>query len=329
MTLARRSLAALGGAAALVLALASPTAAAADAGSAASTVCQSAGGAGHAAARLRPGASVADPNAVSPADVVPVPSAATRTGARAGTSAAAVLPAGSVTIPTVFHVISAKALTAAQKSRRASMIAAQVKVLNDAYAGIGAASISGDTPFRFSYNPAATTWTVNSAWSTMQPGTTAETAAKKALHSGGASTLNLYLANIGGGLLGWATFPQSYSTQPSMDGVVILDESMPGGTTASYNAGDTATHEIGHWLGLFHTFQGGCNGVGDSVADTPAEASPAYNCPTGRNSCPAAPGLDPIHNFMDYTVDACMNRFTPGQVARMSQSWSAYRASGA
>jgi hypothetical protein len=232
-----------------------------------------------------------------------------------------------VRIQTVVHVISAKALTAAQKSRRASMIAAQVKVLNDAYAGTGAAAISGDTPFRFSYSPTATTWTVNSAWSTMQPNSAAETAAKTALHTGGASTLNLYVANIGGGLLGWATFPQGYAAAPSKDGVVILDESMPGGTTASYNAGDTATHEIGHWLGLFHTFQGGCNGTGDSVSDTPAEASPAYNCPTGRDSCPSAPGLDPIHNFMDYTVDACMNRFTPGQVARMSQSWSAFRAS--
>jgi hypothetical protein len=317
MKLSRGSLVALGGVAAVVMALISPAGAAAD--GVASAVCADGRAATNDAARLRPGVPAADPNTISESAVAKLDNAL------AAARATAVLPAGSVTITTVVHVITAKALTATQKSRRASMIAAQVKVLNDAYSGTGAAAISGDTPFRFAYNPSATTWTVNSAWSTMQPGSTAETAAKKALHTGDAATLNLYAANIGGGLLGWATFPQNYAGQTANDGVVILDESMPGGTTSSYNAGDTATHEVGHWLGLFHTFQGGCTGAGDSVSDTPAEASAAYNCPTGRDSCPATAGLDPIHNFMDYTVDACMNRFTPGQVARMSQSWSAFR----
>jgi hypothetical protein len=232
-----------------------------------------------------------------------------------------------VTITTVFHVISAKPLTAAEKKRRETMIAAQVHVLNDAYAGTGAAAISPDTPFRFTYSKSATTWTVNKGWSTMLPDTKQEAAAKKALHTGTASTLNIYVADIGGGLLGWATFPQVYYDPLFMDGVVILDESMPGGNTGIYSEGDTATHEIGHWLGLLHTFEGGCTGPGDYVSDTPAEAEPAFSCKAdaGRDSCPKQPGLDPVHNFMDYAEDFCMNRFTPGQVVRMSHAWSAFR----
>ena len=151
---------------------------------------------------------------------------------------------------------------------------------------------------------------------------------KKALYEGDSRTLNVYSANIGGGLLGWAYFPKGYNNgRDYIDGVVMLDESMPGGTAGKYALGDTLTHEVGHWMMLDHTFNKGCSAAGDHVADTPREAQAQFDCPEGADTC-TAPGLDPIHNFMDYTQDSCMDMFTPGQVERMNDAWFGFRASG-
>lgn len=220
---------------------------------------------------------------------------------------------GSVSIPVWFHVIN-KGTGIANGDIPQSQIDDQMAVLNAAYA---------NTPFTFTL--AGVDRTTNATWYTMAPGSTAEKNAKAALRKGGAETLNLYSAKPGSGLLGWATFPSNYQAQPKQDGVVILYSSVPGGNAAPYNEGDTGTHEVGHWLGLYHTFQGGCKNPGDSVSDTAMEKSAAYGCPVGRDSCATKPGLDPITNFMDYTDDSCMNTFSAGQTTRMDQMHAQYR----
>lgn len=225
---------------------------------------------------------------------------------------------GSVDIPVYVHVISSGP-TPQQGNVTDRQILDQIAVLNESYSG---ATGGGATPFRFFL--AGTDRTLNTSWFAMSPGSLAEKQAKSALRQGGPESLNLYTANPDGGLLGWATFPWDYTSFPDQDGVVVLFSSLPGGTAEPYNEGDTGTHEVGHWLGLYHTFQGRCRDK-DQVSDTPAERSPASGCPVGRDSCLRKPGLDPIENFMDYSDDSCMTEFTLGQSVRMDQSHQQWR----
>jgi hypothetical protein len=228
--------------------------------------------------------------------------------------------AGEVTIPVYFHVIdNGSDLDNGDVPTR--MLREQVDVLNASYGG----ETGGvNTPFRFFL--AGIDRTTNSEWFTATPGSFAERAMKSALRIGDANTLNIYTNNSGSvsSILGWGSFPQLYKTAPLMDGVVIDYQTLPGGSAHPYNEGDVATHEVGHWFGLYHTFQNGCSSKNDYVADTPAEKSPAFGCPAGRDSC-AAEGLDPIENFMDYTDNACTYKFTNGQSERMEAMTAQYR----
>ena len=208
-----------------------------------------------------------------------------------------------------FHVIT----DGRDGSIRSSDVSAQMRVLNNAFA-----------PWGWSFQLAGTDYTDNAEW--FGDCYSNERAMKDALHQGSADDLNVYTC-VPGPYLGYARFPSEYSSRPELDGVVLLYSSLPRGGEPYYDEGDTATHEVGHWFGLYHTFQGGCSKNGDDVDDTPAEKSPAFECPLGRDTCTGTknPGLDPIENFMDYTFDSCMFQFTSGQDARMDEMFSIYR----
>ena len=200
-----------------------------------------------------------------------------------------------------------------------STIYRQLAVLNETFGGDTGGE---DTGFRFTLRQLDRT--NNAAW--YHRPDESQQAMKSRLHRGDAGTLNLYTADLGEQLLGWATFPWRLRGHEALDGVVVHVDSLPGGSIAHYSSGYSATHEIGHWLGLFHTFQNGCAEPGDRVADTPPEREPGHGCPqAGRDTCPT-PGDDPIHNFMDYSYDTCMTQFTRGQGDRMRAAWAAYRS---
>jgi len=215
------------------------------------------------------------------------------------------------TIPVAFHIITWGGVGDVTDRE----LADQVRALNQGYSGSG---------YRFVLS--SVDRTANKNWFTMAPGTGSEKQAKQALAIDPAHHLNVYTCNPGKNLLGWAYFPFSAPEDSYIHGVVMHYGTVPGGFLAPYDLGGTLVHESGHYLGLFHTFQGGCVEPGDEVDDTPFEASPAFGCPAGRNTC-AQPGDDPIRNYMDYTDDACYTEFTPDQIARINSIAPVYRPS--
>jgi hypothetical protein len=161
---------------------------------------------------------------------------------------------------------------------------------------------------------------------------------QRTLRVGGAEVLNAYILHPQD-FMGMGTFPYRTMTDPAKqnlrkfaeDGVIVDYETLPGGTAFPYNLGHTLTHMIGHWLALYHTFEGGClpGNRGDFISDTPAEREPMFGCDLERDTCNDSvrfPGKDPVQNFMDYSDDACMTTFTPMQIQRMQRTWTLHRA---
>ncbi|KAA1420791.1 zinc metalloprotease [Nocardioides humilatus] len=198
-----------------------------------------------------------------------------------------------------------------------AQIDAQIAELNQDFAGQEAPSTAANTGFTFTLAGVDTYY--NNYWHKDR----LSSAYRKKTRLGGKNALNIWLVDFK--YLGIATFPWDYAKKGNVDGIRVLYSSLPGGAATNYNEGKTASHEAGHWFGLYHTFQGGCTATNDEVSDTPAQQSSTEGCPAGRDSC-SLPGLDPIHNYMDYSYDPCYNQFTPGQSARMDTMWAAYRA---
>ncbi|KAI4169197.1 MAG: hypothetical protein LQ343_005859 [Gyalolechia ehrenbergii] len=221
--------------------------------------------------------------------------------------------AASINVKTYFHVVTSS-LKVGQYTQ--TQLNNQLAYMNRAYA-----------PSGISFTLVSTDFTTNDNWATGNY----DSQMKPALRKGTYADLNVYfLSDLGGGLLGICNFPTNASPGSSTfenDGCDVLADSVPGGSAAPFNLGGTAAHEVGHWFGLFHVFQGSaCSGSGDSVSDTPLQQTPTSGCPSSKDSCPNATGLDDIHNYMDYSDDSCYTRFTAGQTSRMVQMYNMYRA---
>jgi hypothetical protein len=224
---------------------------------------------------------------------------------------------GKTVIPVHFHILH----EGQQGYLPDRQIKAQMVLLNKAYA-----------PASLEFKLADVNLHENSAWFRHQPGTNEEIEMKNALGKDTAKSLNVYTAEPEGGLLGYATFPWWYQEMPQLDGVVIHHASLPKAARPwvqqpwPFNLGMTAVHEVGHWAGLYHTFQGGCDAPGDDVEDTAYEATSASGCPLNqRSSCPGETRFNPVENYMDYSDDACMKHFTPMQYQRIKDMVGYYR----
>lgn len=223
-----------------------------------------------------------------------------------------------IDVNAVFHIITTEASAG---SITQAMADAQIATLNTAY-----------NPYNIFFNLINTTFTANDAWA-VAAGSDMD-ALKAALRQGTYATLNLYFhTDLTGDILGTCTLPSAVPSgaDASMyvsDGCNVNANTMPGGLIVGYNSGMTAVHETGHWMGLLHTFEGySCSGNGDFIDDTPFESVSTDGCPAkpAKDSCPGSVGVDPIHNYMDYSDDGCYTGFTAGQQARMGALWGQYR----
>lgn len=260
-----------------------------------------------------------------------------------------------VTIPVVFHLV----YQSASANISDAQILSQLTVLNQDYRRIDASPGDGpgaDTQIEFCLagldplgNPSTGITRHNSPLAIHK--TTEEDLLKQLIAWDDQRYLNIWIVESitlidpngqlpSRGILAYASYPTLPNGQPQ--GVVIANRYVgtTGSVVAPFAGGRTLTHEIGHYLGLFHPFEseGTCSGAsesncssgGDRVCDTPSQLNPTFGCPpSSGNSCKDTPcdAPDPDNNYLNYTDDACMNAFTEGQAARMRFFLSGARSS--
>ncbi|MCB7480013.1 zinc metalloprotease [Christiangramia sediminis] len=220
---------------------------------------------------------------------------------------------GVVNIPVVVHVVYSNS----QENISDQQINSQIAVLNEDFRATN--SDAGNTPSEFAnlvadsevsftlaavnrYSNSRTEWGTRDEVKATYPPTSPS------------STLNIWVANIGGGILGYAQFPGGPA---ATDGVVISPQyfGTTGYVAAPYDGGRTATHEVGHYLNLRHIWGDGRCKQDDFVADTPDSDGPNYGCPSYPTvNCRST---DMTMNYMDYVYDECMYMFSEGQKSRM------------
>ncbi|KAF8674579.1 Pregnancy-associated plasma protein-A [Rhizoctonia solani] len=221
------------------------------------------------------------------------------------------------TIKVYWNVIHANEIAYNGGYLSSAQVDSAIVALNSQFIGSG-----------FTFQRAQLKYTKNAEWFNEVDKNQLTLDMKNKLHTGTAKDLNIYTVSFTNSKRGgFATFPWKYTKEPKLDGVVMKWNTTPGGSLSNYNQGKILTHEVGHWAGLFHTFQGGCSEKGDEVSDTPAEETAATGCPVSRDTCKDIPGQDPIRNYMDYTYDRCKtDPFTAGQIKRMREMMQQHRA---
>lgn len=233
------------------------------------------------------------------------------------------LPDGTMEIPVVFNVLYR---TAAQNVSLAQL-QSQIDVLNEDFAAANAdynltstynSVKSGNTAIRFVLETVNRRSTNTTSWGTNDA---MKKNAKGIAPTSPTTKLNIWVCNMGGGILGYAQFPGGSS---ATDGVVLDDNATgrTGTAAAPFNKGRTATHEVGHWLNLRHIW-GDATCGNDQVGDTPLHNTANYGCPAAGHlsTCTGTP-VEMTMNYMDYTDDACMYMFSVGQKTRMQATYA-------
>lgn len=225
---------------------------------------------------------------------------------------------GIVEIPVVFNVLYR---TAAQNVSLAQL-QSQIDVLNEDFGATNAdhnltstynTVKAGDIGVRFVLDAVNRRSTTKTSWSTNDA---MKKSAQGIAPTSPTTKLNIWVCNMGGGILGYAQFPGGAA---ATDGVVLDDNATgrTGTAAAPFNKGRTATHEVGHWMNLRHIW-GDATCGNDQVGDTPLHNTANYGCPAAGHlsTCTGTP-VEMTMNYMDYSDDACMYMFSVGQRSRM------------